>query len=395
MPGIEEERLKLLVCQYLDGSLTPEDSSALNLYGAQHPQVWLLIARLQDKDQLRADLEEMRRLDIKGALEDAWTMIKAEEKRSFFESTGWKVVSLLFVVLGAGAAVLGLLWLKQSAHVQPVSSTVRTLSADIHGGGNKASLTLANGQVLALQDLPTGDIATQYGARLIRTDSTLTYVPRIEMERQTVQYNILTTPRTGQYSVVLSDGSRVWLNSASSLFYPTAFHGPVREVSLTGEAYFEIAKNSSQPFQIHVDSVTIHVLGTSLSIRSYREEGKTIATLLKGKIGLKEGHREEWLTANEQVCIDKKNNWQKQRVAEPESVLGWKNGIFYFTHADIPTVMRELSRWYGVDVEIKVPDTQYYYDGEFSREAGLSAILDYLTNDDVHFRREGNRVIVL
>jgi len=101
------------------------------------------------------------------------------------------------------------------------------------------------------------------------------------------------------------------------------------------------------------------------------------------------------LTANEQVSIDKKNNWQRQRVAGPESVLGWKNGIFYFTHADIPTVMRELSRWYGVDVEIKVPDTQYYYDGEFSREAGLSAILDYLTNDDVHFRREGNRVIVL
>ena len=79
MPGIEEERLKLLVCHYLDGSLTPEDSSALNLYGAQHPQVWLLIARLQDKEQLRADVEEMRRLDIKGALEDAWAMIKAEE----------------------------------------------------------------------------------------------------------------------------------------------------------------------------------------------------------------------------------------------------------------------------------------------------------------------------
>ena len=216
------------------------------------------------------------------------------------------VLSLFFGVLGASAAVLGVLWLKQPAHVQPVSPAVRTVSADIHGGGNKASLTLANGQVLALQDLPAGDIATQYGARLIRTDSTLSYVPRIEMERETVQYNTLTTPRTGQYSLVLSDGSRVWLNSASSLFYPTAFHGRVREVSLTGEAYFEIAKNSSQPFQINVDSVTIHVLGTSLSIRSYSEEGKTVTTLLKGKIGLKEGRREEWMTANEQVCIDKK-----------------------------------------------------------------------------------------
>jgi len=201
---------------------------------------------------------------------------------------------------------------------------------------------------------------------------------------------------TSTQRISLPDGSRVLVRPGSTLEYADSLPGlAARMVSLSGEAYFEIAKHSSQPFQINVDSVTIHVLGTSLSVRSYSGEGKTVTTLLKGKIGLKEGSREEWLTANEQVCIDKKNNWQKQRVAGPESVLGWKNGIFYFTHADIPTVMRELSRWYGVDVEINVPDTQYYYDGEFSREAGLSAILDYLTNDDVHFRREGNRVIVL
>ena len=395
MAEIGEERLKLLVCNYVDGNMTLEDSEELNAYGVLHPQVWLLIARLQDKDQLAADLEEMRHLDVNAALEDAWSMIKAEEKKSFFKSTGWKMMASLAIILGAVVGIMSLLRHKPDNNMPLAQSTVRNTPPDIHGGGNKAILTLANGQMLTLQDLPTGNLATQYGSRLVKTDSILSYIPRLELESDAVQYNTLSTPRTGQYGVILPDGSRVWLNSASSLSYPTAFNGRAREVTLTGEAYFEIAGNASQPFHIHVDSVTVNVLGTSLSIRAYSDEGKTVATLLKGKIGLKDARHEEWLSANEQISIDGKKSWKKLKGVEAESVLAWKNGAFSFAHADIPTVMRELSRWYGVDVEIKVPDSQYYYEGEFSREAGLSAILDYLTNDDVHFRREGNRVIVL
>jgi ferric-dicitrate binding protein FerR (iron transport regulator) len=338
--------------------------------------------------------------DVPGALSEVWLIIGGGEQRPFYKRRGWQVAALCLALALAGGGVM--VALRHQGNVPGTQKSqsnhaVPNTPADVYGGGIKATLTLAGGQQLKLQDLPQGNIALQYGARLIKTDSALIYVPATSATREGIegpQFNTLSTPRAGQYSLVLPDGTRVWLNNASTLSYPTCFNGRSREVTLTGEAYFEVVKNPAQPFHVNVHNVTVRVLGTGFTLRAYHDEGRVTATLLKGKIAVHDGHRERMLVPNEQVNIDRQKNWQIQQSVDPESVLAWKNHIFYFIHADIPTVMHELSLWYGIDVEIKVPAAQYFYDGEFSRDASLSAILNYLTNEDVHFVREGNKVTV-
>jgi transmembrane sensor len=339
--------------------------------------------------------------DVAGALSEAWLIIGGGKDRAFYKRRGWQAAAVCLVLAVAAGGVMvafrrqgNVPGTQKSQSNHPAPNT----PADVYGGGNKATLTLAGGQQLKLQNLPQGNIALQYGARLIKTDSALIYVPATAAIREGIegpQFNTLSTPRAGQYSLVLPDGSRVWLNNASTLSYPTCFNGQSREVTLTGEAYFEVVKNPAQPFHVNVHNVTVRVLGTGFTVRAYHDEGRVIATLLKGKISVQDGgHRERMLVPNEQVNIDRQKNWQIQQSIDPESVLAWKNHIFYFIHADIPTVMHELSLWYGIEVDIKVPATQCIYDGEYSRDASLSAILNYLSNDDVHFVREGNKVTV-
>ncbi|MDO6430552.1 FecR family protein [Flavitalea sp. BT771] len=342
----------------------------------------------------------MPAMDVASALSRALLIIGGGEKKPFYKKQGWQALALCLALVAAGGGVRFALRHQENApdiQKDQLRSAVPGTAADLYGGGNKATLTLAGGQQLKLQYLPRGNVALQYGARLIKTDSALIYVPATSAIREGMegpQFNTLSTPRAGQYSLVLPDGTRVWLNSASTLSYPTCFNGRSREVTLTGEAYFEVVKNAAQPFHVNVHNVTIRVLGTGFTVRAYHDEGRVTATLLKGKIAVHDGHREKMLMPNEQVNIDRQKNWQIQQSVDPESVLAWKNHIFYFIHADIPTVMHELSLWYGIDVEIKVPAAQSIYDGEYSRDASLSAILNYLTNEDVHFVREGNKVTV-
>ncbi|HVU57757.1 MAG TPA: FecR domain-containing protein [Puia sp.] len=397
MSEMSEERLKLLVYKYLTDSLTEEESNELDAYGSEDPQVWLLIARLQDEDQLTSDLADIHEMDPKSALADAWKLID-KKGTPFYKRPFWRAAAIVIPIV----AVTTMIVLQRRQH-SPASKAAafvtRTPAPDIRGGSYKAILTLAGGQQLDLLDQPKGNIAFQNGAKIVRTDSALSYIPvplpYVESQQHTPpQYNILTTPRASQFSIVLPDGTKVWLNDSTRLYYPTFFSGPYREVALTGEAYFEVAKDPDHPFHIKVNDLIVNVLGTSFAIRAYRDEDNTTATLLKGKIAVLNGQREQVLDPNEQVSVSRQNQWQLRRNIDPDSVLAWKEGIFYFTHADIPTVMHELSKWYSVEVEIKVPATQYYYDGEFPRDVSLSAILNYMTNDDVHFIREGNKVIV-
>jgi ferric-dicitrate binding protein FerR (iron transport regulator) len=402
MPEIPEERVKLLVYKYLANSLTEEESYDLNAFGAEHPQVWLLIARLQDEDQLTSDLEEIHEMDVKGALEDAWVMINGEH-RPFYKKPFWRTAAAILLVLAVAGGALTL-WLRRHQDItgnpDGQKDTKHAFIADIHGSNDKATLTLGGGQQIVLEDQPKGDIAFQNGARLIKTDSGLTYIavplPYVEDRSNSipVQYNTLTTSRASQVSILLPDGTRVWLNDSSQLSYPTFFAGPYREVALTGEAYFEVAKSPGHPFHVKVNDLTINVLGTCFTVRAYGDEGSTTTSLLQGKLTVQSGRKEQLLAPNEQVIVDRHKKWFFRQEVDPDSVTAWKEGIFYFRHADIPTVMHALSRWYGIEVEMRVPASQYYWDGELSREVSLSTILNYLTNEDVHFVRQGNKVIV-
>ncbi|NII26070.1 DUF4974 domain-containing protein [Pseudoflavitalea sp. X16] len=270
---------------------------------------------------------------------------------------------------------------------------------DVLPGTQGAILTLANGSSLVLDTLRHGMIAQEPGARVSLKDGQLAYHPE---SATAVGYNTITTPRGRQFSLMLPDGSMVWLNAASSLRYPTAFTGNERVVELTGEAYFEIAKDPSMPFQVTVKNMEVEVLGTHFNINAYDDEDAIRTTLLEGKVKVTPvvgsqlaAHSSKLLALGQQAQIIN-NKLSIINNVDIAAVMAWKNGLFRFDHADLHTVMRQLARWYDVEVVFeKGAPVQEVFQGEMQRTLKLSQVLKILENMQVHFRIEaGKRVIV-
>jgi transmembrane sensor len=258
---------------------------------------------------------------------------------------------------------------------------------DAAPGTSKAILTLADGSTVTLDST---------GKQVIRQGATAAYQQGGKLaytgisESKEVIYHTLTVPRGGQFQLELSDGTKVWLNAASSLRYPTAFDGKERKVEVSGEAYFEVAKNAQAPFRVIVDHrATVEVLGTVFNINAYTDEEDIRTTLLEGsvKIGnvvLKPGQQAQ-ITAQIKVVSN----------TDIDKVTAWKKGVFNFNDADLKEVMRQLSRWYDIDVayEKNVGDIEFV--GKISRSTSLKGVLKGLESTGVHFRLEGKKLTVI
>jgi ferric-dicitrate binding protein FerR (iron transport regulator) len=209
-----------------------------------------------------------------------------------------------------------------------------------------------------------------------------------------VLYNTLSTPRGGQYQVVLPDGSKVWLNAESSLHFPTAFTGNQREVTLTGEAYFEVAKYMEKPFRVKVDGMSINVLGTHFNVNAYSDENTIKTSLLEGSVKIIKGNLSELLKPGYQAVLNKKQDKIRITDADMDGVMAWKNGLFQFDGADINNIMHEIGRWYNVEIVYsgKVPTRTF--EGKISRDAELSEVLRILELSKVKFSVVGRKIIV-
>jgi ferric-dicitrate binding protein FerR (iron transport regulator) len=211
-----------------------------------------------------------------------------------------------------------------------------------------------------------------------------------------LQYNTLSTPRGGTYQLVLPDGSKVWLNAASSIRYPTAFTAKQRQVEMTGEVYFEIAPRKNQPFKVKVNEMEVDVLGTHFDINAYTDESAIKTTLLTGKVKVKGGEQVRMLTAGQQVRLNRQGQLNLIRHVDVASVVAWKRGLFYFDNADLPTIMRQLSRWYDIAVVYKAgSDSGRRFNGQVFRSLNLSQVLKVLELGGIHFRLEAKKLIVL
>ena len=261
-------------------------------------------------------------------------------------------------------------------------------------GGNHAVLTMADGSTIMLDSLHNGNL--QHGnANIKKQNGVLVYDgSKLSKIDEPATYNTLTTPRGGQYQVVLPDGSKVWLNASSSLRFPTAFVGKQRDVDLTGEAYFEIAKNKEKPFHVNVKGMQIEVLGTHFNVNAYSDENSIATSLLEGSVKIKNGSESGLLKPGQQGLI--KNNSENIEIknADMDEVIAWKNGLFQFDGANINTIMHEIGRWYDVDIVYadKVPVRSF--EGKISRNAPLSDVLKILELSNVKFSVEGKKIIV-
>ncbi|HKC36823.1 MAG TPA: FecR domain-containing protein, partial [Chitinophagaceae bacterium] len=234
---------------------------------------------------------------------------------------------------------------------------IDTQKQDLGPGGSKAVLTLADGSQIILDSAANGHLASQGNTKVIKMDGQLAYNASSDLRTTEVLYNTITTPRGGQYQIVLSDGSKVWLNAASSLRFPSTFVGNERKVELTGEGYFEVAKNATKPFKVNVaGKEEVLVLGTHFNINSYFDETTINTTLLEGKVKVTtigSGVRTNdprLLSPGQQLQLNINGQITLNTNPDLDQVMAWKNGIFNFDNSDLQMVLRQISRWYGVDI---------------------------------------------
>jgi transmembrane sensor len=302
------------------------------------------------------------------------------------------VAAAAIVLLLSGTAVYH--WYNKHEQQKLAAQSKAIVKHDVDPGDNKAVLTLANGSKLILDSAKIG-LLNQSGNIVINKtkDGQVVYsADKGQQQNGPIAYNTISTPTGGQYQVVLPDGSKVWLNSASSLKFPTAFTGNERDVELTGEGYFEVAKNKAKPFNVKVKDIDVYVLGTHFNIMAYGDEAAVKTTLLEGSVRLTQGKVSNLLKPGQQGVINDKGI--KIIDVDTDEAVAWKNGFFDFERANIQDIMKQLSRWYGTEVmyEGKIPDDEFV--GKISRDVKLSQVLHILELSHVRFRIENKKIIV-
>lgn len=279
----------------------------------------------------------------------------------------------------------------------PAPDTVASLPSgqDVAPGGNRAILTLADGTQIPLDSAGAGQLARQGNTTIIKLDSGRLAYHAATGATATVLYNTISTPRGGQFHITLPDGTQVWLNASSSLRYPTAFTGQERRVDLSGEAYFEVAKNAGRPFRIGSEEMEVEVLGTHFNIMAYDDEDILRTTLLEGAVKVTRNGSSRLLQPGQQARVHRSDgSLDVLPDANTEEAVAWKNGFIQFEGQDIKAAMRMLSRWYNVEVDYRgaVPA---HFRGIIPRNVPLSQVLKMMElTGEAHFSIEGNRIIV-
>ena len=311
--------------------------------------------------------------------------------------------AVLLLTIGAGSYY----WLfKQQAATPPQQETAKAKPHDLPPGKDAATLTLADGRTIIL-DSASGTISKQGGATVINLNGQVSYAKAGDKNEQAqVVYNTISTARGNQYQLILADGSKVWLNSASSLRFPTAFTGNTREVELDGEGYFEITtlrlrSGQNMPFHVKTKTQDVEVLGTHFNVNAYKDEETVKTTLLEGKVKvvtLSGSEGSAILKPGEQASVSQTSQTSQTipvQTVDLDQVMAWKNGWFEFDNTDLKTVMRQISRWYDVDVRYEMKPDKETYGGRISRNLNLSNILKMLETYGVHYRLENKTLVVV
>ena len=267
-------------------------------------------------------------------------------------------------------------------------------------GGNKAVLTLADGSKISLTDIKEGALAKQSGITITKAkDGQLIYTVDQQNSAQSagqpVGLNTITTPRGGKYEVNLPDGTKVILNAVSSLTYPTKFVGNERRVSLTGEAYFEVAPNQKMPFKVESDQQVTEVLGTHFNINAYDDEQSVKTTLLEGKVRVTINNNTSVVIHPGQQAIAKGNDLKIDKV-NTDDIIAWTSNTFVFDSEDLGSIMRKISRWYNVEVVCSPELAKMEFGGTISRQRDIKDVLKIMEmTETVHFKFEGRRITVM
>ncbi|MEP7372280.1 MAG: FecR domain-containing protein [Chitinophagaceae bacterium] len=402
---MDKQQFNDLIIAYLDRTITESDMQLL--------QKWVNESGdMTDPNNLRERFAAWPTAG--GDKEKAWKILleKGQKKhevpvrRIDNVRKYWSAAAAVLVIV-VGTAIYFQFSERPGNKEKPDINPISVASKDAQPGSQKATLTLGNGSSVVLDSTASGVLAKQGNIDVVGGEGSLSYQGSGN-DNQDVLYNTLLVPKGGQYRLLLNDGTKVWLNSASSIRYPTIFKsGMVRNVEVSGEVYFEVATISSQkgriPFIVATSKgVKVEVLGTHFNINAYEDEQSVATTLLEGKVKVtspnpsKGGGEKQaiFLQPGEQAIARSNLELSKQKDIDVQQVMAWKNGTFYFHNTDLASVMRQISRWYDVDIvyEGKIPE--FKISGEASRSVTLAGLLSMFANTDVKSRIEGKSLII-
>jgi transmembrane sensor len=329
---------------------------------------------------------------LKNGNQDDIHIIKPPDNHRLWLRLG--TAAALMIFLGFGAYVL----INKKKPSDPKKNIAKSRPAhDVLPGGNRALLTLANGKTIYLDNAQNGVLAKEGNTQINKTrDGQLVYEGGKDGSANgAVPMNTITTPRGGQYQLVLNDGSKVWLNSASSLSFPAVFTGKTREVEITGEAYFEVAKNAAMPFRVKTNHTVIEVLGTHFNTMAYNDEAVMKTTLLEGSVKISNNNYTSVLKPGQQASLNQNGEIHVVNDADANDSVAWKDGLFQFTDASIQSIMRQAARWYDVEVSYEGQIPVREFTGRISRNVKASELLGMLKYAGVNFKIEDKRITIM
>ncbi|WP_144062798.1 FecR family protein [Sphingobacterium paucimobilis] len=371
-----------MIKKIIDGQASDEDEKFVQNYFSQHAvsSEWDEDAMGQ-KQLVRQRLESNLRYRLNGL----------KRRKYIFNRlpSSVKYAAAILVII----SVSWLLYEKSTRNV-PIDIIANEV---ILPGSEKGTLTLSNGLCINLESLEVGESLEQGGISISRNEEgEISYFfssVAEDGEQDHLIQNTFTTPMGGRLTVVLADGTKVWMNSASTLTFPNTFVASTREVAIKGEAYFEVAKNKNKPFIVHTGKTQIKVLGTSFNVNAY--ENENVTTLIEGSIELQSSIKKQTVLPGQRVAVNSVSDKMETSRADLEEIIAWKNNDFVFKNQDIKTIMKEISRWYDVEVEYRGNLDGRLFDVFVSRKKSLDQILTIIElTETVRFKIEGRRVIV-
>jgi ferric-dicitrate binding protein FerR (iron transport regulator) len=276
----------------------------------------------------------------------------------------------------------------------PEIAKINAPKGDVLPGTTNATLTLDDGSSIVLDTVSSATVASQGSTRIIKQNGQVVYQNRDNAPNTAgLIYNTLSTSRGHEYPLTLSDGTKVWLNASSSIRFPVQFSDKQRAVSITGEVYFEVAKNS-KPFSVSAGGARVEVLGTHFNINAYEDETRLNTTLIEGAVRIIKGSSSMVLAPGQQAQIHKNGSMELNKDADMEGAISWTQGYFHFKDASLETVLRQLSRWYDVDVIYEKHPADETFSGDIQKSLSLSQVLKILEKSQVRFQINGKRLIV-
>ncbi|MEO6000347.1 MAG: FecR domain-containing protein [Chitinophagaceae bacterium] len=394
-----ESSVRYLLYKFFRNQCTPAEKVELARWIKESAHDATLKEILEDAWKEYEPIQSMSGLKAEAFLADIFKQEEMTEQtlaaRVPVKHIWWKglsVAAILILVLGAGTYFL--VFNDRTQKIAKETKQPVLISNDAFPGKQQAILTLSDGSQIILDSASNGTLPKQGYTNIINKKGELVYYSP-EERFPTILYNTLTTHRGQLYPLGLSDGSKVWLNSASSIRFPVAFYGKDRMVEVTGEAYFEVAKNPNKPFKVKLNGMEIEVLGTHFNVNAYADESIIKTTLLEGSVKITGANTSLLLSPGQQAGLVSNKKIELIKQVDMEEAVSWKDGYFHFKNASLQTVMRQLSRWYDVDVVYETKEPVQFFGGDIERNLNLSQVLKILERSQVHAKINGNKLIVV